>query len=183
MSEKLPKSPEQQLEPIDTSEDLKRVSEQLETAAKHEKQPDTVELRRQVEKLAISGKETSASEKHKPVHQSPATHKQLKNVAYARTLAKVQEQLPTASRAFSKVVHQPLVEKLSNVGAQTVARPSGILFGGFVALIGSGVVLYLSRKYGFQYNYTLFLALFVGGYFSGLFIELIAKLFRGKRAD
>lgn len=183
MSEKLHSTPEQTVESIDTRESLKRVSEQLETAVKHEKQPDTAELRRQVEKLAVSGKEASAGEKHKTAHHPNVSHKQLKNSAYVRTLAKVQEQLPTATRTFSQLIHQPVIEKASNLGAQTIARPSGILAGGFAALLGSAIVLYLSRKYGFQYNYTLFVALFVVGYFTGLLIELAARLVRGRRAD
>lgn len=183
MSEKLHSTPETSIEPIDTSEALKRSLEQLETAAKHEQQPDTTELRRQVEKLAVSGKESGAGEKHKASYHPHVSHKQIKHTAYVRTLAKVQEQLPTASRVFSKAVHQPTIEKVSNIGAQTIARPSGILAGGLSAFIGSGFVLYMSRKYGFQYNYTLFVALFVGGYFAGLFIELLARLIKRKQTD
>lgn len=183
MSEKLHESPERSVEPIDTSESLKRVQEHLETSARHEKQPDAAEIRSQIEKLAISGKESSAGERHKPVQHSHATHKQIKNTAYVRTLSKIQEQLPTATRVFSKVIHKPTIEKVSNIGAQTIARPSGILAGGFLALLGSAVVLFMSRKYGFQYNYTLFVALFIGGYFMGLLIELMGRLIRGKQTD
>ena len=183
MSEKLHSTPEQSVEPIDTGEAMKRASEHLEAATKHEKQPDTAELRRQVESLAVSGKERSAGETHKAPQHSSSTHKQLKQTAYVRTLAKVQESLPRGSRAFSKVVHQPVIEKVSNVGAQTIARPSSILGGGLAALLGSAFVLYFSRKYGFQYNYTLFLALFAGGYFAGLLIELAVRLVRRNNVD
>ena len=97
----------------------------------------------------------------------------LKANAYERTLAKVQQKLPKAARAFSKITHNPIVDKVSNVGSQTIARPSGILGGSISAFLGSLVLLYYSKHYGFRYNYLVLSMLFVGGFLLGAILELL----------
>lgn len=96
----------------------------------------------------------------------------LKTNAYDRTLRSVQQKLPKPARIFSQTVHNKTVEAISNATAKTVARPSGILGGSICAFIGSVILLYYSKHYGFTYNYLLFLLLFVGGFFIGAIIEM-----------
>jgi hypothetical protein len=89
--------------------------------------------------------------------------------------------LSKPEQALSKLIHQPVVEKLSNVGAQTVGRPSGILGGGFAALVGGSLVLFISRQYGFEYNYLLFAALFIAGFALGILFELLFRLLKRRQ--
>lgn len=96
----------------------------------------------------------------------------LKTTAYERTLLNVQQRLPKPARVFSKIAHNKTVETISNVGAKTVARPSGLLGGSTLAFVGSLVLLYYSKHYGFTYNYAFFFMLFVGGFAVGAIIEL-----------
>lgn len=91
-------------------------------------------------------------------------------------LEKTQKQLSTTDRAFSKIIHRPAIEKASDIGSKTVARPSGILFGGVGAFIGSLVVFIISKRSGFTYNYILFVLIFICGYMMGLLIELVYRL-------
>lgn len=105
----------------------------------------------------------------------------LKNTSYARTLAKTRQKLPKAARSFSKIVHNNVVDTVSNVSAQTIARPSGVLGGSISAFIGSIVVLYYSRHYGFAYNYFLLFVLFVGGFLIGASLELAIWFFYGRK--
>lgn len=100
----------------------------------------------------------------------------LKATAYERTLARIQHKLPRAARAFSRIAHSPVVDKVSAVSAQTVARPSGVLGGGICAFLGSLIALYYSKHYGFKYNYLLLLFLFVAGYLVGATLELAVWL-------
>jgi hypothetical protein len=112
------------------------------------------------------------AETEKPKHESFAITRSTKRAAYKKTLRHIQHQLPKSERTFSKLIHQPVVEKLSDVGAKTVARPSGILSGGICALIGSSLVFYMSKHYGFRYNFFVFILLLVLGFGLGLVIEL-----------
>lgn len=156
---------------------------ELATRAAQEKAAQNIE---KIKELA----KTEALESHKVKTEEHAKNEadsmvgvqhSLKATAYARTLARVQQKLPKSSRIFSKFAHNPTVEKLSAVGAQTVARPSGILGGSICAFLGSVIVLYYSKHYGFEYSYTLLFVLFMGGFLVGAAIELSAWLLYGRK--
>ncbi|MEO7364059.1 MAG: hypothetical protein ABIV43_00955 [Candidatus Saccharimonadales bacterium] len=98
---------------------------------------------------------------------------ELKQATKQRQLAQVQRRLPTRSRALSRVIHQPAVRIVSEAAAATVSRPSGLLGGGLLALVGSIGYLYLTKHIGMTYNYFIFTLLFVGGFVLGLLIELL----------
>ncbi len=175
MTEKLNESQESG-EKLDLAERASENLDKLKTKAESAKEfsdNDLENIRHNIETKAISGKEISLGEKHKtePSH-SFAAHKQLKVDAYKRGLKNIQNRLSKPDRFLSKIIHQDKVETVSNIAGQTIARPSGILAGGLFALIGSSVVLYASRHYGFRYNFSIFVLLLVGGYFLGLLVEL-----------
>lgn len=98
-----------------------------------------------------------------------------------RNLSHVQNKLKPAQKSFSKVIHQPLVRQVSESAAQTVSRPSGLLGGGIVAFIGSGLYLTLAHRVGFTYNYLLFLGFFGSGFLLGVALEYAAYGLRKHR--
>lgn len=100
----------------------------------------------------------------------------LKSTAYKRTLANVQQKLSKPARVFSKIAHSPAVDKISMISAETVARPSGILGGSICAFLGSLIVYYFAKHYGFRYNFLLMFVLFIGGYIIGALLELAVWL-------
>lgn len=136
-----------------------------------------------------AAKHAQESRRHQPEH-APKTHhdtlgvqQSMKNRAYKRELAKIQTKLPRGSRSFSKFIHNPTVETVSNIGAQTIARPSGLLGGSIVAFVGSLVLYVMTKQYGFTYNYLMMFLLFLGGFAIGAIIELLGwQLFRKHRA-
>lgn len=104
--------------------------------------------------------------------------KDMKQAGQYRALRHVRSQLSIPNRALSRLVHQPAVRTVSEVGAKTVSRPSGLLGGGFFAFIGSLSYLFMASHVGFRYNYTVFLLFFVGGFVIGLVLELVVRLAR-----
>ena len=90
-----------------------------------------------------------ASEKDEPASSGfhIGTLHALKKDSYANLLTTTRRHLPTVSKQFSKLIHQKNIEALSDVGAQTVARPSGLLGGGIGALIGSVQLLYYAKPH------------------------------------
>jgi hypothetical protein len=143
---------------------------------------DINKLRHEVSENAVESDNLKAEATTSELHTF-SSHHILKKTAYKDLLSHTRRQLPKAMRTFSKVIHNSKVEAVSNVGAQTAARPSGLLGGGLGAFLGTVVLLYFSRHYGFAYNYSLFLIMFVGGFIGGLIIELIVKLlFHRQRA-
>jgi hypothetical protein len=95
-----------------------------------------------------------------------------------KNLAHVQHKLRPGERQFSKVVHQPLVRRVSEVASTSVARPSGILGGGIFAFLGSSIYLYLARSADIRYNFTFFIGFFVGGFILGLLVEYLVSRLR-----
>ncbi|MDZ7744335.1 MAG: hypothetical protein U5K77_01060 [Candidatus Saccharibacteria bacterium] len=184
MSEQLHERQEHSGEHIDTSAETKKLKEQLEAASEqknNEKQPSTEKLAKQAESEAISGKERTIGE-HKESSDTPiGQQKDIKYMAYKRTLSRVQSQLSVPEKTFSKFIHRPTIEKASEIGSKTVARPSGIMGGGVASLLGTGFVLFVAKRYGFEYNYMLFVLLFAAGFIIGIGFELIVRLLARQR--
>jgi hypothetical protein len=107
---------------------------------------------------------------------------ELQQVTLRRELQAIRRKLPAPQRALSKLVHQPGVRVASEAAGKTVSRPSGLLGGGLVALLGTSGYLYLAKHIGFTYNYGVFLILFAGGFALGLGIELLVHLLVSRRA-
>lgn len=186
MSEKLAVSSERAVPQLDTSresqENLKRLEQAAEAAEQDPIQKHVESLQARVETQAISGKEFPKVEvASEDTTQNFGITKELKTDAYNRTLKRIRTHLSGPDRLMSKVVHQPLVEKVSNVTARTAARPSAFLGGSLLALISSAALVYLSRHYGFTYNYAVIFIAFAAGFIVALAIEFLFKLVkRGK---
>ncbi|MCA9332373.1 hypothetical protein KDA00_00700 [Candidatus Saccharibacteria bacterium] len=133
-------------------------------------------IKSKVETHAVSGKEFTVGERESVSHgHHHPNQKELKTDAYQKTLKNVRRRLSKPDKLLSKVIHNKTVESVSEVGGKTIARPSGILGGGLCALLGSAFLLYMSSHYGFEYNYFVFFMLFAGGFFVGMFGELLLR--------
>jgi hypothetical protein len=184
MSEQLRHTPETNSEKLDLSQEQARNLERLREAAEHapEQSPETLtELQQSAEQQAISGKEITVDEHETTNGTQPyGVHQTLKSNAYKHTLSRVQSRLSAPERGFSKLIHQSTVESVSNTSAKTLARPSGILGGGLLALVGSSYLLYAAKHYGYHYNFFVFFLLFIIGFAAGILLEAITRLLRRK---
>lgn len=162
----------------DAAEQSRKNIERIKALAEQEKGLDekAVEsLREEIETAAETTEDVTVETQEKKPH-AQFDQGSLKRATYKKTMKKVQSQLPPAERVLSKVIHQKTVETISNFSGKTIARPSGILGGGLIALIGSLFVLYFAKHYGFEYNYTLFILLYALGFGIGLLLEVGVKL-------
>lgn len=179
MSERAPHGPEglhhvEHAEKHEHQEHHRKHHETAEAAPHGDNKEKLETIRHQVEQEALTGKDVKVDTNSE--HSAPSQQLITKELRYdmlQRTLTRVRKKLPAPSRQFSKFVHAKPVETISSVGEKTIARPVGIFGGGLAALIGSGFVLYMSREYGFKYNYLLFVLLFIGGYLLSTVIEFI----------
>lgn len=190
MSEHLRTSVEHKTEQLDVSAELEtnleRLKEHAEQAEKDPLQKHVESLQQSAEAQAISGKEFNVGDKQGENSQQSygGIHKQLKTDAYKRTIRKIQASLPLPERSLSRVIHQPTIDAISNVAGKTIARPSGLLGGGFVALVGSAIFFYLARNYGFTYNYAVIFMLFVAGFVFASLLEIIVRfVLRNRTAE
>lgn len=187
MSEQLPQPKGSEQGELLQKNELEAIREKLdrELESKAEKAKgshlDTEALSRTVEQHAISGKEMSPGDRADTKRHPVLVNKQLKDMAYLRAMTRVRKHLSIPSRAFSKVVHSKALERPSEVIGNTVARPSGMLGGAFVAAIGSSILLWVTKHYGYEYNYLAVILLFVIGLTLGLAVEILWKTFRFKK--
>lgn len=113
--------------------------------------------------------ETKASEHHGPAFPE---------FSKAQAINRVRKHLSKADRAFSKVIHNPTIEAISDVTGSTVARPSGLLYGGIFSLIASLVLYLITKHYGYEYSFFVAIITFIGGFIFGLVVEILSKLFK-----
>lgn len=158
--------------------------------AKHESHTETPEQDRMrlesakeavgKEKLAESDElldqmERQAKTEPTGIHHPP--NKALKKHALNNYLSEIRSGLSGGGRAFSKFIHQPSVNAISEFSGKTIVRPTAILFAGIFMFAGSAFYLYATYHTDAQYNFFVALFLFFGGFVAGLIIELIYKLF------
>ncbi|HEY6737017.1 MAG TPA: hypothetical protein VI322_04860 [Candidatus Saccharimonadia bacterium] len=97
---------------------------------------------------------------------------------YQHTLMSLQQHLKPASRAFSRVIHQPAVEAASEALGKTVARPSVINGALWTALI-IGTVFYLTaRTFGYRLSGSEMLFALLGGAIIGIVAEAVWRAFK-----
>lgn len=177
MSEHLKSSQEHKFDNLDLPPEVKKSLEITPKEAgetKHD-QIETSELINKVEQQAVSSKETAISEKEVASAQEFGVYADMKAQTYARTLGRIRGRLSKPNQVMSKIMHNNVVDTISNSVSKTVARPSGILGGGIVALAGSSVLLYMAKHYGFKYNFFSFFILLAGGFVLGLLVELLVR--------
>ena len=145
-----------------------------EDGEKHKNGEHIDAIKKTVENQAISGKEMMPSESAaNTVIQDGYINRELKDMAFKRTMKNTRRHLSAPSRLVSKVIHQPIVEKMSEAASDTVARPSGIIGGGIFAVIGSLLLLWVTKHYGYEYNYLAFIVFVGTGFILGVAAEFL----------
>jgi len=158
-------------------------------------------LKEQIERSNERGPETSvesaraealeqATRSEKEVHAEtkPSAHEQKrfitkkdKEQSFQTTMKEVRSQMSPAARGFSKVIHNPAVEKTSEVIGNTVARPNAILTGSLFAFLFTASFYLVARFNGYPLSGTEAIASFIVGWCVGLIIDYVRLLFTGKK--
>lgn len=186
MSEKLHnngpefKAPEKQAEHQESQHRKHEAHKSSEHTAEEYSREKVEAIHKAAKAESRSAREVKIEEKEEPKHEPKLVSKQLKSMTYKRTLKHIQHKLSFSGKTFSKVIHQPAVNAVSEAGEKTIGRPAGLLGGGLIALIGSVVLLYMSKHWGFKYNLLIFAMLFAAGYIFGVALEFITRAFSKK---
>jgi hypothetical protein len=169
-----------------SAEAHKNEAERLESA-RHEASKAVHEHAKKIESIrdTVSEEAKSASEitpkDTDEDHHTTATYwysKEYREIAFSQLLGKVQKKLNPADRATSKVIHKPIIEKASEIGAKTIARPSGVLFGSIFSFIASLVTYIIARRNGYDMTNSVFFIAFIGGFIVGIGVEYMLKVVR-----
>ncbi len=184
MSEKLPAQHNESFKPKETTQSpegrdrIKSLEKEGEREAN--KQPEQLkEAREQVERYAQHQENKHHNSAEKEQHTfSPATKGRQKKLAFKQTMKHTQAKLKPTDRVFSKVIHQPVIEKVSDISAKTLFRPSVTLGAALGALIGGAIFYGFARFYGFDLSGSEFLVCAVIGAVIGLVWEFAGFIAR-----
>ncbi len=161
----------------------KKVEKHLEHEAKKAKHEHKDSIDKILDTIEQEAKSGEAIQKHhldekKQTSGPIGFGAELRKRSIDDNLKKIQRELPGPQKAFSKFVHQPAVNTVSEISAKTVARPSGLLFAGLLSVVTSLGLLIACRYYGYRYNFLIGLVALGVGFGLGLVLELIFSLFR-----
>lgn len=143
-----------------------------------EKLKEAAEKAAELEKKAPE-KEVATVEKRR---DTPAQRRAKAKASYKKTMKETQAQLSAPSRAFSKTIHNPVVEKTSEVVGGTIARPNAILAGSLSAFVLTLVIYLIAKYYGYPLTGFETIAAFILGWAIGLLIDYLRVMITGKRA-
>ena len=158
-----------------------RIKEQLERSAENSpsrSHSETESIRHEVHEQAIAG-----AEMHKPAsearqHQPIGYTKKDKAHAFETTMHHARDKMNTSEKLLSKIIHQPAVEKISDIAGATVTRPSGIAGATIASFIGLASVYGIARFVGFSLSGSEMPLLLLVGFVMGLLCEWVYKSIR-----
>ena len=146
------------------------------------------EARHEALKEAVSVEAGSAEKKRKESSASPAKRrhgvvsKKERDASYKHHMKQLQHELSPAQRTFSKLIHNPVVEKTSEVVGSTVARPNAILAGAMVAFFLVLAVYLISKFYGYTLSGFETIGAFIVGWVLGILYDFFRVMITGKKA-
>ncbi|MDB5163360.1 MAG: hypothetical protein JWO54_46 [Candidatus Saccharibacteria bacterium] len=194
MSEQLPQSPERSpnQEPSPEQVEIYRnaetaVERQAEKAkvANGEKTVEAAKI--EALKEAVSVEAGSAEKKKKESgaaagrrHGVPSTKET--NASYKQHVEHFQAELPPVQRSFSKLIHNPMVEKTSEAVGSTVARPNAILAGAMVAFFLVLAVYLTAKHFGYVLSGFETIGAFIVGWVLGILYDFFRVMITGKKS-
>lgn len=185
--EQQPRGPEAHIKLIeqDAAERARELQKtQAEKGGEHAKESveRTIEnARAEAAKESVSGREISRGEHKQAAHETPPiATKTAREASYKKTMKRVQQELPAPARLFSKVIHNPAIERASDAIGNTVARPNAILSGSITAIILVSSVYLLARHVGFALQGPETILAFLVGWALGILFDVLRVAIKGK---
>jgi len=187
MSEKLQPQHGEHFHPTEHSTEIdthhQEQSEHPHDVLTHATSEQLAHIKEQVERHAVRSANLRSHE-HETTRNHPILiNTQLKNTAFTRTMTRTRKQLNVPDRWFSQLIHIPAIDKVSNAIGSSIARPIPLFWGGLFACTGTSVLLWITRHYGYEYNYLVLFLLFGTGLVLGFGIEAIWRIFRHKQYE
>lgn len=184
MSEKLNHRHESGAESLEYQHDsherrIQKYHEVMSEKTRHEHKEKIEDIQKTIEREAKKSDEIDIDQKPETKTKSDVStfiSSDLSSQALKQNLKMIQRGLSKSEKRFSKIIHNPGVDLVSETAGKTIARPSGLLFGGTFAFIANLGVLIICRHFGYEYNYLIGIASFGGGFALGLAIELLYRL-------
>lgn len=131
--------------------------------------------------VEAGGAEKSQDKPTSKVSRKRSISKQHKEESFKKQMKDVRSQMPPVSKAFSKVVHNKVIEKTSEVVGSTVARPNAILAGAFTSFILTLIVYVVAKNVGYKLSGFETIAAFAIGWLIGILYDYLRIIITGKK--
>jgi len=138
-------------------------------AARHEA------LEKAQERKEIAPQERAQAERRGRISKEDA------NANFNTTMKEVRSEMNAPSRIFSKVIHNKVVEKTSEVVGSTIARPNAILSGAIFAFLLTLGVYIVAKNLGYPLSGFETIAAFAGGWIIGIAYDFIKIMITGRK--
>lgn len=188
-AEQQPQGPENNIEtPKVSAEHYENAEKNIEAKSDHVENSEKAAEKARVEALETAlSVEAGSAEKKSKAHKGPAPRrrggisKKEKTASYNKHMKQLQSELPAPERAFSKVIHNPVVEKTSEFLGATVARPNAILSGAIVAFFLVLAVYLIAKNLGYVLSGFETIGAFIVGWVIGVLYDYFRVLVTGKK--
>lgn len=189
MSERLDQANEYertQIEQLEAAAEKQReqIREQLGERAESRHETSESAARHEALEAAKSAEKETKREKVSPAERRRETGRPTKKAvkaSYKKELKHIQSELPVGSRAFSKVIHNPVVERVSEVAGDTIARPNAILSAAVSAFVLTSVIYLVARHFGYPLSGFETIAATILGWILGILFDFIRIMITGKK--
>lgn len=111
-----------------------------------------------------------------------AISKKQQNASFKKTMKQVQSEMSPSKRVFSKVIHNKVIEKSSDIVGNTVARPNAVLAGAVSAFILTLGVYIVAKTIGYRLSGFETIAAFIVGWTLGILYDYLRVLITGKKS-
>lgn len=158
--------------------------EQAELASRknHENEGDAHKEASSLAKEADEKKQKTINETHfeKQKNKGAPSKKQL-NESFNNQIKNIRDELGLGGKITSKIIHNPVIEAVSDFISSTLARPNALLSGSITAFITVTALYFLARHYGFQLSGFETIAAFIVGWFVGTLYDYLKSIFRKRK--
>lgn len=185
--EQAPLNNEQALSPETGKERLEQLSEATEQAAEQssfDREQSEASARAEAMDTALSVEARGAEQKRDVDAPSPPKRKNTRKARkenFKKEMKQIQSEMKPGEKAFSKTIHNPVVENMSEGLAATIARPNAILAGSVTAFALTLGVYLVAKSIGYQLSGAESILSFVIGWLIGLIYDFLRVMITGKK--
>lgn len=101
--------------------------------------------------------------------------------AYDSQLEHTREHMSPSGKAFSKLIHNRVVESVSDTVGSTIARPNALLSGSIAAFITITLLYFVAKHYGYQLSGFETIGAFAVGWLFGILFDYFSVMIRGRK--
>ena len=104
-----------------------------------------------------------------------------RDASFNVTMSEVRSQMSAPGRAFSKVIHNKAVEKVSEATGNTIARPNAILSGAVFAFLLTLAVYLVAKNLGYPLSGFETMGAFALGWGIGIIYDFLKVMITGRK--